>query len=176
MLTFRSNTPNIKTRSFFKETMRYKEIKDYDKRSDNWEDHAYSGEVYNSAGFGKSVPAYLQCSRQHHRRSFCGKRGTGSCRYLQSYHNTDDLIFKWSVHGCQYFNGNAVWGKRLWYSPSPDQYHYDFGCGLFRYINGTLRYICSAYIAADPGRPVNFGPDSRISADHILGIDVYIFI
>ena len=39
--------------------MRYKEIKDYDKRSDNWEDHAYSGEVYNSAGFGKSVPAYL---------------------------------------------------------------------------------------------------------------------
>ena len=62
--------------------------------------------------YTSSVPAYLQCSRQHHRRSFCGKRGTGSCRYLQSYHNTDDLIFKWSVHGCQYFNGNAVWGKR----------------------------------------------------------------
>ena len=27
--------------------------------------------------------------------------------------NTYDLILKWSVHGSCYFNGNAVWSKRL---------------------------------------------------------------
>ena len=66
-----------------------------------------------STGFRKSVPADVQCSRQHYCRTFCRKRGTGSGWYLQPDHNTYDLILKWSVHGSCYFNGNAVWSKRL---------------------------------------------------------------
>ena len=41
----------------------------------------------------------------------------------------------------------------------------------------TLTVLCvSAYVKTDPGRSVYYGSDSRIPADHILGIDVYIFI
>ena len=51
--------------------------KRYDKRSDNGENHAASGEFYDSARPRQSVSADLQCSGQHHCRAFCGK---GSAR------------------------------------------------------------------------------------------------
>ena len=44
---------------------------------------------------------------------FVGKEALAAVGICNPISNTDDLIFKWSVHGCQYFNGNAVWGKRL---------------------------------------------------------------
>ena len=44
---------------------------------------------------------------------FVGKEALAAVGICNPISTLMILVFKRTVHGCQHFNGNAVWGKRL---------------------------------------------------------------
>ena len=102
---------------------------------------------------------------------FVGKEAlaaVGICTY--------DLIFKWSVYGCQHPDGHAVWCQRIRYPAPPDQHHHAFRCCIFRISDPDLRHFRSTDPSSDAGGSVYSGDDHPVSADHLCGPCFYLFV
>ena len=104
---------------------------------------------------------------------FVGKEAPCRCRHLQSDFHSDDPVFKRTVHGCQHFNGNAVWGKRLRHAAPPDQYHHALRRYFFVDLIHSMYPVCKTDPDLNAGGCRYFIPHNRILTDHLFRIGLY---
>lgn len=76
-------------------------------------------------------------------------------------------------HGCQHFNGNAVWGKRLRHAAPPDQYHHALRRYFFVDLIHSMYPVCKTDPDLNAGGCRYFIPHNRILTDHLFRIGLY---